>query len=81
MRYQEKEGNDSTKKATKSPVSSASNMLLLSGKLSTLESTFNENKHQEYEKDDDDDVAIPGKKEPLLFTYNKCIFTKSISND
>ena len=66
LKYQENEVDTSVKKRNKTPVSSKSSALLLSGKLSSLTSTFNECENQYYEKDDDDDVAIPGKND---FSY------------
>ena len=75
LRYQENEGNKPVKKGNKASATSKSNSLLLSGKISSLESTVNEFENQDCEKDDDDDVAIPGKRLTFYFSCMNEMFT------
>ena len=58
LSYQQNEGDKSGKTRNKSSLKS--NELILGGKLSSIKSDLNEYENQGHEKDDDDDVTIPG---------------------
>ena len=72
LSYQQNEGDKSVKTGKKASASFKSNELILGVQLSSIESNFNEYENQDHEKDDDDDVTIPG--EWTLFSCTNEMF-------